>query len=80
MLHILDASYVSDFRVHLSFNDGSEGTIDLSDSLDGPVFEPLRNKSRFSELFVEGHTVCWPNGADFAPEYLKSLLNSQVQV
>jgi hypothetical protein len=40
--------------------------------LDGPVFEPLREPTVFQRVHLhpELHTVVWPNGADFAPEFL----------
>src|SRR6266567_9354114 len=49
---------------------GLRKTVDFSRWLDGPVFEPLRNRSEFRKFFVAGGTVCWPNGADIAPETL----------
>jgi hypothetical protein len=58
--------------VRLEFNDGTHGIVDLSDSLDGPVFEPLKNLDYFKRFKLEGHTLAWENGADFAHEYLKS--------
>ena len=72
-LHIEDALYIGGHRVYLKFNDGTEGEVDLSESLDGPIFEPLRNVQYFKSFSLEGHTLAWPNGADFAPEYLRSL-------
>lgn len=80
MLHVVEASYVDALRVRVRFNDGAEGLIDLSESLDGPVFEPLNDKSYFARFKIEGHTLSWPNGADFAPEYLRSLLSPRVKV
>jgi len=52
------------------FNDNSEKTIDFRQWLDGPVFEPLRDRQYFRRFFLEGGTVVWPNGADIAPETL----------
>jgi hypothetical protein len=67
---VIRAEYRGDFKIKLAFNDGVEGTIDFSDWLTGPVFEPLRDPSYFARFFLEGGTVTWPNGADIAPETL----------
>jgi hypothetical protein len=68
--HVVRAEYQDGFRIHVVFNDGTEKTIDFSPWLEGPVFEPLRDKSYFRRFFVDGGTVVWPNGADIAPETL----------
>jgi len=36
------AELVRDFVVWVRFHDGSEGEVDLSEKLDGPVFEPVK--------------------------------------
>jgi hypothetical protein len=69
---LLDARHNSDFTLWLRFSDGVEGEIDLQAELHGTMFEPLRNTDTF-RLFVlhpELHTLVWPNGADFSPEFL----------
>jgi len=80
MLHIRSAEYRGGHRLRLTFSDGAEGEVDLSAYLDGPVFVPLRDPAIFSAVTVdpELHTVTWPNGADFAPEFLRELLGSDV--
>ncbi len=45
ILHVTDAKYLDNYRVQLSFSDGRNGVADLNDSLEGPVFEPLKDKS-----------------------------------
>ena len=67
---VIRAEYRGEYRVHLAFNDGVENTVDFSQWLDGPVFEPLRDPGYFQRFFLEGGTVTWPNGADVAPETL----------
>lgn len=67
---VVRAEYRGGFKIRLVFNDGVDGTIDFSDWLSGPVFEPLKNPAYFARFFVEGGTVAWPNGADIAPETL----------
>ena len=70
-LHVVEARYVRDFIVHLRFNDGTAGEVDLSSELEGPVFGPLRDPEHFKRFSILCHTLAWPNGADFAPEFLR---------
>ena len=67
---VIRAEYLGDHRIHLAVNDGLEGTVDFSQWLDGPIFEPLRAPAYFRRFFLDGETVAWPNGADVAPETL----------
>lgn len=69
---VVEARYEHDHVVYVRFADGAEGDVDLRDELHGEVFEPLKNPAVFRTVFVhpEFHTLCWPNGADLAPEFL----------
>ncbi len=67
---VVRADYRGGFRIHLIFNDLSEGTVDFRPWLEGPVFDALKDPKYFREFFVDGGTVAWPNGADIAPETL----------
>ena len=80
MVDVVEARYVRDHRVWLRFEDGTEGEIDLSADLDGPVFEPLHDPKYFQRFTVSPDlgTISWPNGADFAPEFLYEKLHVTV--
>ena len=69
---VIEAKVARDFALYRRFSNGTEGDIDLRDKLDGDVFAPLRNPACFrkARVYPELHTVVWPNGADFASEYL----------
>lgn len=67
---VIRAEYRGGYRIHLTFNDNSEGTVDFWQWLEGPVFEPLKDTEYFRCFFIDGRTVAWPNGADIAPEIL----------
>ncbi|MEB3189690.1 MAG: DUF2442 domain-containing protein [Snowella sp.] len=75
-LHIVSASYIDNYKIKIQFNDHRTGIVDLADSLKGKVFRPLQDLDLFQqfEVDVELGTICWPNGADFAPEYLYFLV------
>jgi hypothetical protein len=73
---IVEAKYKSGYTIWVRFEDGVSGDIDLQNELWGEVFEPLKQMSEFKKFRVdeELQTLVWPNGADFAPEYLYSRL------
>jgi hypothetical protein len=77
LLHVNRAEYIEGYRVHLWFNDGTDGEVNLSDVLGGPIFQPLRDEKYFKQFRLEGHTLAWENGADFAPEYLHELVHAE---
>ena len=76
-VHVTEAKYLSDYSVWLAFNDGAKGVIDLSSELHGEIFEPLKDQSFFKLFKLEGHTLSWENGADFAPEFLREHIKQQ---
>ena len=77
---ISDARYVEGHTIWLRFADGTEGEVSLVAELDGEVFEPLKDPEYFKtfKLHPELRTVVWPNGADFAPEFLRASLRVAV--
>lgn len=74
-----EAKYQGGYRIWLKFADGVEGELDLESQLWGEVFLPLRDKALFAELSVNEdiETLVWPNGADFAPEFLYQQLKGK---
>jgi hypothetical protein len=79
MLHIASVQVISGHSLSLQFNDGTHGEVDLSTELIGAIFEELRDPEKFRQAYLdpELRTVCWPNGADFAPEFLRSLVSKK---
>jgi len=69
---VMEARYLGGYAVWLRFRDGTAGEIDLEPALRGEVFESLRDAAVFSQFTIHPlfHTLVWPNGADFAPEFL----------
>lgn len=71
-LHIIDVKYLNDYKLRLTFNDGVIKDVDLQNELYGKVFEPLKDINLFKQVKINSTntTIEWPNGADFAPEFL----------
>ena len=57
------------YRLEVEFTDGVKGVVSLEDRLFGPVFEPLKDSKIFAQVGIdEFGAICWPNGADLAPD------------
>lgn len=69
---LTNAEYLTEYKITVSFDDGTVGVIDLENELWGEVFEPLKNLSVFQDFKVdpELQTIVWSTGADLAPEFL----------
>lgn len=68
---------LSDFQLEVTFTDGSHGIIPMKDRLFGPVFEPLKDQKLFTQVGIdEFGAICWPNGADLAPDAIYEKLHS----
>ena len=69
--HVVEATHTTDVTLRLVFADGATKDVDLRPYIQrGGVFAPLADPDFFSRFFVDLNTVCWPNGADVAPERL----------
>jgi hypothetical protein len=68
---VLDAKYVAEYKLTVRFEDEKLLIVDLSEHLQGPIFEPLKDLSFFRQFTVNHDidTVVWPNGADFSPDF-----------
>jgi len=79
VVHVVSVETLDGFRLRLVFEDGTRGEIDLIDELWGPVFEPLKDRTLFTQVSVDHEcgTIVWPNGADFAPEWLYEVVTTQ---
>ena len=70
MEEVIHVRVVRPYVLEIHFSDGEFRSVDLERELKGDVFEPLKDPKFFALAVVEGGTVAWPNGADFAPEFL----------
>jgi hypothetical protein len=72
LFDITAVQVVGDYRLRLTFEDGTVGDIDFNCREWRGVFEPLRDPAYFARVRIdpEGGTIAWPNGVDMAPEPL----------
>lgn len=75
IVRVLEARHLGGHRVWLRFSDGLSGEADLAEEIVGEVFESLRDVAYFGGFRLGvGASLSWPNGADFAPEFLRDMV------
>lgn len=72
IFRVVSFAVVAPHTMRVSFNDGTERTIDFQPVLQGPLFGPLQDLRAFNAVTLdpEAGTLVWPNGADFDPTTL----------
>ncbi len=73
LVDVVEAVACGGTRLHLRFEDGVEGEVDLASLVElTGVFAPLRDPGELARVSVHPDlgTVCWPNGADLDPDVL----------
>lgn len=75
IIHVTKVKVVGSHSLVLTFDNGVEKRVNLRQELYGPIFEPLHDPTYFAKAHVDpdSRTVAWPNGADFAPDFLYQL-------
>ena len=71
---------LSGFRLHVCFNDGTEGTVELAEFISSPwagVFAALRDERVFRQARVTLGAVTWPNDLDLAPDAMHREIKKQ---
>ena len=77
---ILRMIVLPNYRLELTFVDGSHGIVDLSDISFTGVFEPLIDPDYFARATLENGVVTWPCGVDIAPDALHEKVNVALSV
>lgn len=73
---------LAEARLRVTFVDGTASEVDMkaflaSATVDGTVFEPLRDPAEFARARIDMGAVTWPNGADLAPDAMHDAIRAR---
>jgi hypothetical protein len=71
---------LAQYQLHLCFEDGIEGTVDISQMIEfRGIFAPLQDPIYFATVTVnpEIGTITWDCGADLDPDVLYAIVTQQ---
>ena len=69
---VIQARIIKGYTVELVFDNLQKRVVDLRKFLGKGIFAELKQPKKFRRMKVDGElgTICWPNGADIAPDRL----------
>lgn len=78
---IVKAVALDDYRLHIVFNDGIEGTVDLTDLKGRGVFKIWNDYNEFRNVKIDPvtNTVCWRDEFDLDPVALRKDISKNMR-
>ena len=67
---IIDVDYLGNHQLDLTFNDGKEGRVDLSEWVKTHYEGKLQDEREFIQFGLERGTLVWKQNRDISPKYL----------
>jgi hypothetical protein len=83
MVHVVSAKALPDYRLEVTFNDGTNGIFHVEPERRGGVFLKLLDAQVFNAVTINADFGCveWPGGVDLAPEAMhRALTGSQSEI
>jgi hypothetical protein len=75
MEKVTEVKALNDYFIQIKFKDGLVGKLNIQPFIKGEMAQPLLDKDYFKKVKVdEMGGICWENGFDFCPNYLKELI------
>lgn len=63
-LKAVEVKALENYKLHVKFNDGVEGDIDLSGCLDGEVFQCWKIPGVFEKVYINESGIAWNDNLD----------------
>ena len=60
-MKVREVKYIADYTISIKFDDGINGTIQLSDLVQKGIFKLLQDKNQFAKVYTNGYSIAWSN-------------------
>jgi len=79
MIKIVEAKYMTEYKVELIFSTHEKGIVDFSYliSKETELTKPLKDDAFFKNFFIELGAIGWQNGLELSPKSLYQKLSKE---
>jgi hypothetical protein len=58
-MKVSEVTYIGEYKIGLTFEDGVTGSVDLTDLVNCGIFEILKDKAKFAKIYSTEYSVAW---------------------
>ena len=58
-MKVSNVTYIRDYEISITFEDGTTGTVDLKDLVTHGVFQVLKDKTLFAKIYSTDYSIAW---------------------
>jgi len=58
-MKVLEATYKGGYNIHVLFEDGIAGIVNLNDLVGKGIFLPLKDTTLFAKVYTTGYSIAW---------------------
>ncbi len=58
-MKVKDVKYLQGYSILVSFEDGTNGIIQLNDLVEKGIFREIQDQTKFSKVYTTGYSVAW---------------------
>ncbi len=73
---VVSVEVIEHLKLHVRFQDGTEGVVIFEPDALQNVFEPLKNQDFFKQAHCKDGFLTWPNEIDIAPDAMYQQIKS----
>ena len=76
-MKVREVKYIAEYTISIKFDDGINGTIQLSDLVQKGIFKLLQDKSEFAKVYTNGYSIAWSNELEIDATTINSELTGK---
>lgn len=58
-MKVVNVKALSGYKLHVVFDDGISGTVDLKDFVATGIFSSLKNEAAFNKVYTTNYSIAW---------------------
>ena len=77
-MKVTDVKVAGGYKIKVAFDDGVSGTVDLNDLVQKGIFQQLKDRDAFQNVYTDGSAIAWSDELEIdAANVYAEILNTE---